>query len=37
LESCLSEQANHQIALERSRDKDDGITIADAVRRAIGR
>jgi RHH-type rel operon transcriptional repressor/antitoxin RelB len=37
LESYLSEQVDYQIALDRLRDKDDGIISADAVRRALGR
>jgi RHH-type rel operon transcriptional repressor/antitoxin RelB len=37
LESYLSEQADYQIALDRLRDKDDGIISSDASRSALGR
>ena len=37
LESYLAEQADYQVALDRLRDKDDGIISSDAVRRALGR
>ena len=37
LESYLAEQADYQVALDRLRDKDDGIMSSDAVRRALGR